>query len=95
MNHCSAEDVKLLMRACLEPSISSLGLAPHELGDDVDIRAEGLVDSLGFVQLIVALEERLGFDIDLADLDPEHLTVVGPLCRHIAGSDAAGRNGRA
>ena len=41
------------------------------------MRAEGIVDSLGFVRLITDLEARLGFEIDLADLAPEDLTVVG------------------
>ena len=93
MTSHSPEDVKVLILSCLQGSMSSLGLAPGELSDDFDMRAEGLVDSLGFVGLIIELEELLGFDIDLADLDPEHLTIVGPLSRHIAGTDAVARLG--
>jgi acyl carrier protein len=55
-----------------------------ELRDDFDLRGAGLIDSLGFVQLISDLESRLGYQVDLADLDPADLTKVGPLCRHIA-----------
>jgi len=93
MTSHSPEDVKVLILSCLQGSMSSLGLAPGELSDDFDMRAEGLVDSLGFVGLIIELEELLGFDIDLADLDPEHLTIVGPLSRHIAGTDTVARLG--
>ena len=56
------------------------------LSEDVDLRDEGIVDSLGFVQLITELELRLGFAIDLSDLDGLRLTNVGVLSRHIAGS---------
>ena len=52
---------------------------------DLDLRGEGIVDSLGIVQLILDLERRLGGRIDLIDLDPEYLTNVGALARHIAG----------
>jgi acyl carrier protein len=86
----SADDVKMLILSCLERSKSPQGLVPDHLSDDFDLRTEGLVDSLGFVQLIVELEERLGFDIDLADLDPALLTVMGPLCRHIAATNSRG-----
>jgi acyl carrier protein len=36
------------------------------------------------MQLILDLEMRLGGQIDLTDLDPEYLTNVGALARHIA-----------
>lgn len=85
MTHWSARDVKALILACLEPFMGAgRSLRPEDVPDDFDIRAEGVVDSLGFVQLITDLEEQLGFDIDLAELDPIDLTTVGPLSRHIA-----------
>lgn len=88
MTRRSVQDVKVLILSYLEPSMLPPGLAPENVPDDFDLRAEGVVDSLGFVQLITDLEEHLGFDIDLADLDPGDLTTVGPLSRHIASLDA-------
>lgn len=84
----SDQDVRRLILSCLQSSLTELGLAAADVTDDFDIRASGLVDSLGFVQLIVNLEEQLGFGIDLADLDPASLTVMAPLCRHIAETTA-------
>ena len=86
----SADDVKVLILSCLERSMSPIGIVPDQLPEDFDLRTAGLVDSLGFVQLLAKLEERLGFDIDLADLDPELLTMIGPLCRHIAAHTRGG-----
>jgi acyl carrier protein len=88
MPHCSAQFVKAFILSCLEESMRPCGLCVEDVPDDFDIRAEGIVDSLGFVQLITDLEQRLGFDIDLADLDPADLTTVGPLSRHIAALHA-------
>ena len=34
-----------------------------------------IVDSFGFVQLVAALEERLGFELDLKDVDIGNLVV--------------------
>jgi acyl carrier protein len=85
MSSRSLKEIKALLISCLEQRMSSLGLPLHSISDDFDMRAEGIVDSLGFVRLMTELEAHLGFEIDLADLAPEDLTVVGPLCRHIAG----------
>jgi len=70
---------------------SSDGAEPpiREVSDDFDMLAEGALDSFGFIELVNELELRLGVPIDLADLGPDELTVVGPLCHHIAEKRAA------
>ncbi len=56
----------------------------RELGDDCDLMVSGLLDSLGMLELITALQEYCGRDIAFEDLDPELMTVVGPLCDFVA-----------
>jgi acyl carrier protein len=85
MTHDDVERVKLLMASILEPRLLAQGITVTTLYDDLDLRGEGIVDSLGFLQLLAELETRLGRRIDLIDLDPEYLTNVGALARHIAG----------
>jgi acyl carrier protein len=52
-----------------------------------------MIDSLGFVEIIVQLEEQLGIEIDLEEMDPEQITMLDPLAAHVAaqanGSAAA------
>jgi acyl carrier protein len=60
------------------------GLNSQLVSDDFDLRRDGAIDSLGFVRLIAELEGRSGKTIDLSDLDPEKLTVLGALASHIA-----------
>ena len=78
--------IKSLIAAILQPKLEAAGLSAAALSDDLDLRDEGVLDSLGFVELITALEVRLGSHVDLADLDAEDLTRVGALARHIAGN---------
>ena len=85
----SVERIKSLIASFLEPRLLAQGITVTNLQDDLDLRDEGIVDSLGFVQLISELEIRLGDGIDLTDLDPEYLTNVGALARHIAGRRAS------
>jgi acyl carrier protein len=69
-------EVKALIAATLNLATS--------LPDDLDLRAAGLVDSLGFLRLIGELERRLSVSIDLSQLDPAQLTCVGALSAHVA-----------
>ena len=80
----AANHVKSLIASILESRLMSATNGSLILSDDLDLRDEGIVDSLGFVQLIADLETRLGSEIDLSDLDPEQLTNVGALARHIS-----------
>ena len=87
----AVQDIRSVMLSCLEPAMAAVGLDRASVHEDLDLMGEGVLDSLGFLQLIAALEERLAIEIDLADLDPEHLTVLGCLCNHIAAQHAAVR----
>ena len=84
MSDARVEHVKILMGSILASAMRSSVVDARLLLDDTDLRDEGIVDSLGFVQLIAELERRLGERIDLVGLDPELLTNVGALARHIA-----------
>jgi acyl carrier protein len=70
-------------------ALAAYGIDPGAAGDDLDLRASGAIDSLGFVELVVALEETFGIELELEDLDPEELTVLGPLSRHVGAQVAA------
>lgn len=66
-------------------SSPNAGVELRTVSDNFDMLAEGVIDSLGFLELIVELESRLGVEIDLSDMNPEQLARVGPLSRYIAG----------
>ena len=82
------DEVKGAILASLAPALRAHGFTPDAVPDDLDLRAAGLVDSLGFLRLLVDLEQRLAVPIDVSALDPEQLTHLGALSRHIAGRNA-------
>ena len=62
-----------------------------------DLLRCGVLDSLGFVELLFALEERSGMSIDLdAELDAvnaERLSTVAGLAEHFFGAGVPGDDG--
>lgn len=60
------------------PKSQAAGL---EINRDTDLIASGLLDSFGFVDLIVYLESHGGCKVDLSDADPSEFSVVKGLCR--------------
>jgi acyl carrier protein len=92
MSALDAGQVKGVILSCLSRSMNGAALAPASVPDDFDILAEGIVDSLGFMQLIAELERRFGFPLEFDGLEADQLTVIGPLSRYIAGSRRAGQD---
>jgi acyl carrier protein len=83
MREFSADDVRALIVSRLHASILEAGFDPAMLADDFDVLTSGVIDSIGLVELLAAVEQEIGFSLDLTNLDPENLTVLGPLCRYI------------
>jgi acyl carrier protein len=72
-------------------ALSAYGIDPAAASDDLDLRASGAIDSLGFVELVVMLEEAFGVELELEDIDPEALTVLGPLSGYVGAQVVAAR----
>jgi acyl carrier protein len=52
-----------------------------ELTGHTNLMESGLLDSIGFVELIVFMESQTGSTIDLIDVDPSEFTTVNGLSR--------------
>jgi len=86
MSEVTAEQVRAVVLEELSEPIAALGLEPDQLPDDFDLLTTGVIDSLGLIELIVAVNERFGLDIDFEELDPESLTVLGPFSHYVASA---------
>jgi acyl carrier protein len=56
------------------------GNGSAKITPDTDLIAGGLLDSFGFVDLLVYVESLDGCKIDLTEADPTEFTVVKGLC---------------
>jgi acyl carrier protein len=84
----SPQAVVAFVIAELDEPLREVGIDPREVGDDLDLLMSDVVDSLGMIELIMAVNERFGLDVDFEGLDPEEFTVLGPLARHVAQAAA-------
>jgi acyl carrier protein len=64
--------------------IGAIGLIPDNLDDNFDFLLNGVIDSFGILEMISAIENEFQIQLDLADLDAEQITILGPLSRYVA-----------
>jgi len=76
---------QFLLVKYFEP-IEALGLTPADLPDDFDLLLSGVIDSFGILEMISTIEEEFQVELDLAALDAEQITIVGPLSRFVASN---------
>lgn len=84
-NTISREDVRIFLKEYLAEKLSAQGKNfPRELPDDCDLLLSGMIDSVGLLDLMSAIQRHWEREIDFEALDPEEMTIVGPLCRYVS-----------
>jgi acyl carrier protein len=85
MSVLTPTDVRSFLKDYLGQRLKADGRAAFEdLPEDRDLLLSGMIDSIGLLDLVAALQEFAGHEIDFEILDPEEMTIVGPLCRFVA-----------
>jgi len=79
----TAGEVRSFITAHLGGAFRENGVAAGEVGDDFDLLKMGIIDSIGFIGLISAIEDHFGVEVDFEDMDTDNLTVIGPISRYI------------
>jgi acyl carrier protein len=92
MAEIRTENVRGFLVGLYAEQIRGKGFEPNDLPDDFDFLMKGIIDSLGVLQMVGELEKKFQIELDMSNLDPEQLTVLGPLSRYVA--EAAGRDGK-
>lgn len=82
----SARSVKDFVLKRFKEALLSRGLVPDQVPDSFDLLAGGIIDSLAIMEMIAAVEEQAGFEIDFEALDAEQLTIIGPFSEYVANA---------
>ncbi len=56
-----------------------------DITDEIDLITDGVLDSMGLVNLLLFVEEQTGRPIDLKTVEPKDVCVVKNLCRIALG----------
>ena len=83
MKICNAKNVRTFMLGLYADKLTLAGIGPETVKDDFDLLNQGIIDSLGVLELVSTIEEEFSVTVDLEGLDAEQLTIVGPLCEYI------------
>jgi acyl carrier protein len=84
-------DIRALILTATGPLLADPGPAIEGASDDLDLRESGMIDSLGFTELVAAIEDELDLELDFEGLEPDRFTTLGPLARHVHAQTLAGR----
>ncbi|HAS11807.1 MAG TPA: hypothetical protein DCS55_15025, partial [Acidimicrobiaceae bacterium] len=60
------------------------GVDRGSIDDRTDLLEDGLLDSMGIVQLLALIEDHFELQTDWDDYDPEDILVIGPFCAYVA-----------
>ncbi len=84
MNEITPEQVREFLLTKYSDPIRGVGLNPAEVPDSFDFLLQGVIDSFGILEMISSIEEQFHIELDMATLDAEQITLLGPLARYVA-----------
>jgi acyl carrier protein len=85
-NEVTPDRVREFLLTRYSDSIAAMRVDMTQVPDDFDLLLTGVIDSFGILEMISAIESELQVQLDLALLDAEDITKIGPLSRYVAGS---------
>jgi acyl carrier protein len=83
MTPVTADQIRSFILERYAAAFAVKGVTEVEVNGDFDLLEQGIIDSLGVLQLVSSLEEKFNIVVDLENLDAEQLTLIGPFCRYI------------
>ena len=84
MSDISPEKVRQFLLARYSETIKAMGFDPVEVPDSFDFLLSGVIDSFGIMEMVSSIEDEFGIRLDLAALDAEQITILGPLSQYVA-----------
>ena len=89
MTKITSDQVRQFLLMKYGRSIRELGLDPREIPDSFDFLLSGVIDSFGILEMVSSIEDEFRIRLDLAALDAEEITILGPLSQYVAENGKA------
>lgn len=86
MSEITPEQVKQFLLTRYSDPIRGIGMDPSTVPDSFDFLLHGVIDSFGILEMVTSIEEEFRVELDMATLDAEEITILGPLTRYVAGN---------
>ena len=90
MNEVTSDRVRQFLLTKYAAAIDAQGVSSAEIPDNFDFLLTGVVDSFGILEMVGAIEDEFQIQLDMATLDAEQMTLLGPLSRYVAETAARG-----
>jgi acyl carrier protein len=84
VSRITPEQVREFLLTRYASSLKELGLDRAMLTDDFDFLLRAVIDSFGILEMILSIEDEFHIQLDMARLDAEQITILGPLSRYVA-----------
>jgi acyl carrier protein len=84
VNRITPDQVRNFLLTKYARPIKELALDAGTVPDDFDFLLQGVIDSFGILEMISAIEDEFHLRLDMATLDAEQITILGPLSRYVA-----------
>ncbi len=62
---------------------------PNGVPDNFDFLLSGVIDSFGILEMVSSIEDEFSIQLDMATLDAEQITILGPLSQYVAENTEA------
>jgi acyl carrier protein len=83
MRHITASEIRQFLLKRYASALSSAGVSPNSIPEDYDLLERGIIDSMGILEMIGAVEAEFQIELDLEHLDAESLTKIGPFSNYV------------
>ena len=84
MTYVAADAVRSFVLERVADPLRAKDLTPEQVPDDFDLLTEGVIDSLGVLEMVSEVEQHFGLEVDFEELDAADMTRVGPFSRYVA-----------
>jgi acyl carrier protein len=88
MSTLDREKVKEFIIEYLSRKNAEMISLEDSINDDFDFFQAGIIDSMGLLEMINAMEDRFSINVDFEQMDPNLFTILGPFCHYVSENAA-------